>query len=78
MEVRGRLAVAAINGVKTRIEEEQVLLPELLPTAKVRAEKMLDLLLNFGSTHIRYTLQHRPSSYRTEELGSDHSGTGRL
>ncbi|AZV62769.1 amidohydrolase family protein [Peribacillus frigoritolerans] len=48
-----KACMPAINGVKTRIEEEQVLLPELLPTAKVRAEKMLDLLLDFGSTHIR-------------------------
>lgn len=43
----------AVNGVKTRIQEEQALLPQLLPTAQERAEKMLDLVLGFGSTHIR-------------------------
>ncbi|AOH56542.1 deaminase [Peribacillus muralis] len=48
-----KACMTAVNGVKTRIEEEQGLLPQLLPTAKARAEKMLDLLLSFGSTHIR-------------------------
>ncbi|WP_285767355.1 amidohydrolase family protein [Peribacillus sp. SI8-4] len=48
-----KACIPAVNGVKTRIEEEQALLPQLLPTAKARAEKMLDLLLGFGSTHIR-------------------------
>jgi len=41
------------HGVFSRIEEEEKLLPELLPTAKQRAEGLLDLLLSFGSTHIR-------------------------
>lgn len=41
------------NGVFSRIEEEQRLLPELLPTAKERAEGLLDLLIGYGSTHIR-------------------------
>jgi len=48
-----KACMPATNGVKTRIEEEQILLPELLPTAKERAEKMLDLLVSYGATHIR-------------------------
>lgn len=48
-----KASMPAINGVRTRIEEEQILLPKLLPTAKERAEKMLDLLLSHGSTHVR-------------------------
>ncbi len=48
-----KACMPATNGVKTRIEEEQILLPKLLPTAKERAEKMLDLLVSYGSTHIR-------------------------
>ncbi|MEH7454957.1 amidohydrolase family protein [Gottfriedia acidiceleris] len=48
-----KACMPATNGVKTRIEEEQILLPKLLPTAKERAEKMLDLLLSYGTTHIR-------------------------
>lgn len=42
-----------MNGVFSRIEEEQRLLPELLPTAKERAEGLLDLLIRYGSTFIR-------------------------
>jgi cytosine/adenosine deaminase-related metal-dependent hydrolase len=41
------------HGIFSRIEEEERLLPELLPTAKERAEGLLDLLLRYGSTHIR-------------------------
>jgi len=48
-----KACMPAYNGVRTRIEEEQILLPQLLPTAKERAEKMLDLLLSYGSTHVR-------------------------
>jgi cytosine deaminase len=41
------------NGIMTRLEEERDLLPRLLPVAEDRAKKLLDLLLNSGSTHIR-------------------------
>ncbi|MFD0962247.1 amidohydrolase family protein [Paenibacillus chungangensis] len=46
-------AVREVPGVLGRIAEEQELLPKLLPTAQERAEMMLDLLIGFGSTHIR-------------------------
>ncbi|MDQ6423174.1 amidohydrolase family protein [Paenibacillus sp. LHD-117] len=45
-------AVRPVAGIFGRIEEERELLPKLLPTAQERAEKMLDLLLGFGSTHV--------------------------
>lgn len=41
------------KGIITRLEEEQELLPRLLPVAKERAEKLLDLLLHSGSTYVR-------------------------
>ena len=41
------------NGIFTRLEEEKQLLPKLLPTAQERAEKMIELYLKNGHTHIR-------------------------
>jgi cytosine deaminase len=41
------------NGIMTRLEEERELLPRLLPVAEERATKLLELLLQSGSTHIR-------------------------
>ncbi|MBU8770815.1 amidohydrolase family protein [Cytobacillus oceanisediminis] len=41
------------NGIFTRLEEEKELLPKLLPTAQERAEKMIELYLENGLTHIR-------------------------
>ncbi len=41
------------KGLLTRLEEEEELLPRLLPVAEERAKKILDLLLHSGSTHIR-------------------------
>lgn len=41
------------KGIWTRLEEEQELLPRLLPVAEERAKKLLELLLNSGTTHIR-------------------------
>ncbi|MEK8196953.1 MULTISPECIES: amidohydrolase [Lysinibacillus] len=41
------------EGLITRLKEEEVLLPSLLPVAEERAKKLLDLLLHAGSTHIR-------------------------
>jgi len=41
------------KGIITRLEEEELLLPKLLPVATERAEKLLNLLTSNGSTHIR-------------------------
>lgn len=41
------------EGLITRLKEEEVLLPSLLPVAEERAKKLLNLLLHAGSTHIR-------------------------
>ena len=41
------------NGILTRIEEEQVLLPAQLPFAQQRAENMIEWLISQGHTHIR-------------------------
>ncbi|WP_057764554.1 amidohydrolase [Cytobacillus praedii] len=41
------------KGLLTRLEEEEELLPRLLPVAEERAKKLIDLLLRAGSTHIR-------------------------
>lgn len=41
------------NGILTRIEEEQELLPAQLPFALNRAEKMIEWLISQGHTHIR-------------------------
>lgn len=41
------------KGIVSRLEEEERLLPELLPVARERAEGLLELLIRFGSTQIR-------------------------
>lgn len=41
------------NGIFDRIIEEQTLLLELLPTAQERAEKLIELILGYGSTYVR-------------------------
>lgn len=41
------------KGIFTRLEEEIELLPKLLPTAQERAEKMIEMYLKNGHTHIR-------------------------
>ncbi len=46
-------AVTPAKSIFERFAEEKELLPQLLPTAKERAEKILDLLIGFGSTHVR-------------------------
>ncbi|WP_163100569.1 amidohydrolase [Peribacillus alkalitolerans] len=43
----------APKGVQSRIEEEQTILPQQLPFVQERAEKMIELLLRNGHTHIR-------------------------
>jgi len=42
-----------VKGILTRLEEERELLPRLLPVARERAEKLLGLLVQAGSTRIR-------------------------
>ncbi|MCM3217885.1 amidohydrolase family protein [Niallia taxi] len=46
-------AVTPAKSIFDRFAEEKELLPQLLPTAKDRAEKILNLLIGFGSTHVR-------------------------
>lgn len=41
------------NGIFTRLEEERELLPRLLPVARERAGKLVDLLIGAGTTRIR-------------------------
>lgn len=48
-----KACVPITNGIITRIEEEQKLLPQQLPVALQRAEKMIEWLLSQGHTHIR-------------------------
>lgn len=46
-------AVKPVSSIFERIAEERELLPAQLSTAQMRAEKMLDLLLGYGATHVR-------------------------
>ncbi|TCP23751.1 cytosine/adenosine deaminase-related metal-dependent hydrolase [Scopulibacillus darangshiensis] len=46
-------APTPFKNIFTRINEEQKLLPKLLPTAKERAEKILELELQNGTTFVR-------------------------
>ncbi|HHP5604135.1 TPA: amidohydrolase family protein [Bacillus paranthracis] len=46
-------ACTPVKSIFTRIHEEQTILPKQLETAKSRAEKMLQLLLENGATNIR-------------------------
>ncbi|MGO4548822.1 amidohydrolase family protein [Paenibacillus sp. 2TAB23] len=41
------------NGIFDRIIEEQTLLPQLLPTAQARAQKLIELILGYGTTYVR-------------------------
>lgn len=41
------------NGIFDMIALEEKLLPELLPTAQERAEKLIELILSYGSTYVR-------------------------
>ncbi|WP_420489360.1 amidohydrolase [Neobacillus niacini] len=41
------------NGIFDMIALEEKLLPELLPTAQERAEKLIELILSYGSTYAR-------------------------
>ncbi|MBM7567777.1 amidohydrolase family protein [Paenibacillus sacheonensis] len=46
-------AVRPIASIFERFAEERELLPQLLPTARERAENMLGMLVGYGSTHVR-------------------------
>lgn len=48
-----KACIPITNGILTRIEEEEKLLPKQLPFALQRAEKMIEWLLSQGHTHIR-------------------------
>lgn len=46
-------AIQPATSIFDKFDEEKELLPKLLPTAQYRAEKILETLLSFGSTHVR-------------------------
>ncbi|MCZ8533437.1 amidohydrolase family protein [Psychrobacillus psychrodurans] len=46
-------AILPATSIFDKFDEEKELLPKLLPTAQFRAEKILETLLCFGSTHVR-------------------------
>ncbi len=48
-----KAAAQSKNGIFGMIEIEGKLLPELLPTAQERSEKLLQLILRYGSTYVR-------------------------
>ena len=48
-----RAAAFRKNGIFSMIELEQKLLLELLPTAQERAEKLIELILSYGTTYTR-------------------------
>lgn len=48
-----RAAATRKNGIFDMITLEQTLLLELLPTAQERAEKLIELILGYGSTYVR-------------------------
>lgn len=51
----------ATNGIFTRFEEERELLPKQLPVARERAGKLIELLLQAGTTRIRSHCNIDPS-----------------
>ncbi|MFJ7729805.1 amidohydrolase family protein [Neobacillus sp. NPDC097160] len=48
-----RAAHTTKNGIFDMISFEQTLLPELLPTAQERGEKLIELILSYGTTYVR-------------------------
>lgn len=48
-----KAVMPAAKGIFTRLGEEKQILPAQLPVAKDRAEKLLDLLIRHGATHVR-------------------------
>ncbi|TMV50153.1 amidohydrolase family protein [Paenibacillus mesophilus] len=55
-------AVRPAASIYERIEEERRLLPQLLPEAQHRAERLLELVFGFGSTHVRSHCNIEPVS----------------
>ncbi|WP_341277922.1 amidohydrolase [Paenibacillus sp. FSL H8-0537] len=55
-------AVEPVASIFERIEEEKVLLPQLMPTAKLQAERILSLIQRFGATHVRSHCNIEPVS----------------
>ncbi|MGO4349038.1 amidohydrolase [Paenibacillus sp. MCAF9] len=55
-------AVKPVSSIFERIEEEKVLLPKLLPTARQQAESILSLIQRYGATHVRTHCNIEPTS----------------
>lgn len=55
-------AVKPVSSIFERIEEEKVLLPKLLPTARQQAESILTLIQGYGATHVRTHCNIEPTS----------------
>ncbi|MBP1963558.1 amidohydrolase [Paenibacillus aceris] len=55
-------AVKKVSSIFERIEEEQRLLPKLLPLARQQAESILTLIQGFGATHVRSHCNIEPVS----------------
>lgn len=55
-------AVKPISSIFDRIEEEKILLPKLLPTAKEQAESILTHIQGLGTTHVRAQCNIEPVS----------------
>lgn len=55
-------AVRKVSGIFERIEQEKMLLPQLLPTAKQQAESIMQLIQGYGSTHVRSHCNIEPVS----------------
>lgn len=55
-------AVKPVSSIFERIEEEKILLPKLLPTAKQQAESILTLIQGYGATHVRSHCNIEPTS----------------
>lgn len=55
-------AVKPIKSIFDRIEEEQRLLPKILPTSKLQAKQILKTIQGFGTTHVRAHCNIEPVS----------------
>ncbi|NQX63340.1 amidohydrolase [Paenibacillus qinlingensis] len=55
-------AVNKVSSIFERIEEEELLLPKLLPMARQQAESILALIQGFGATHVRSHCNIEPIS----------------
>lgn len=55
-------AVKPIKSIFDRIEEEKRILPKILPTSKLQAEQILEMIQGFGTTHVRAHCNIEPVS----------------